>query len=450
MKEVNRKSAIVIGGSIGGLLAARVLADHFDRVTIVERDRLPGVGEQRRGVPQGRHTHGLLASGAAAMERLLPGLRGELLDAGAVPGDIVNQGLWFHAGGFLRQVPSELNGLLQSRPLLEGIIRQRVLALDRVHVLEECEAAGLMAGCGGRRVTGLRLKDGRALEADLVVNATGRGSHGADWLEELGYGQPGVERLEVALAYTTRLFRRCGELSGNIAAIVPPTPSGKRGGVMLAQEGGRWTVTLISHFVPAAPMDLEGFRGFARLLPSPCIHEAIRTAEPAGEAQSARFPASVRLRYERLKRFPEGYLVFGDAICSFNPIYGQGMSVAALEAVALDHALGAPDVAAAFFREAARIVDIPWSIAAGNDLRMPEAAGARPASVRWINWYIEKLHRAAHRDAELSLAFHRVGNLLAPPPSLMHPRLLWRVLRENVMGRRSGCAVPLDRQYQRT
>lgn len=425
------KKAIVVGGSMGGLLAARVLADVYDEVTIVERDRFPAVGEHRRGVPQGRHTHGLLGGGARVLEELFPGFAQQLVEAGAVTGDIVSRARWFHNGGYLSKVDSGLFALAVSRPLLEGIVRKRVLQLDGVRTMEECEAAGLAASADGRRVTGLQLKDGRVLEADLVVNCAGRASHGADWLEALGFAKPEEERVEVALGYTTRHFRRReDDLGGDIAAVIPPTPDGKRGGVMAAQEGGRWTVTLISHFGHSAPMDIDGFREYARTLPAPDIYDTIRDAEPLDEAQTARFPASLRRRYERLRRFPVGYLVFGDAICSFNPIYGQGMSVAALQALALRRSLQETParLARTFFAAASKVVDTPWSIAAGNDLRMPEAVGPRGPGVRFINWYIAKLHKAAHRDPVLSLAFHRVANLLEPPSSLLQPRLIWRVM----------------------
>lgn len=165
---------------------------------------------------------------------------------------------------------------------------------------------------------------------------------------------------------------------------------------MLAQEGNRWTVTLISHFGPSAPLDLDGFRAFAGTLPAPYIHQVIRDAEPVSEPASARFAASVRSRYENLARFPEGFLVFGDAISSFNPIYGQGMSVAALESGVLDRCLreGSANLGPRFFRAAAKVVDIPWSIAVGNDLRMKETVGPRSAAVSFINWYMSRLHIA--------------------------------------------------------
>jgi 2-polyprenyl-6-methoxyphenol hydroxylase-like FAD-dependent oxidoreductase len=426
--------AIVMGGSMAGLMCARILSDHYSEVTVVERDSFPPVGEQRRGVPQGRHTHGLLASGRNVLEDLFPGLSQELLDAGAVPGDLAKDCRWFNEGSCLCKFKSGLVGLLMSRPFLEGRVRARLLALPNVRSRDNTTVDGLAATADHSRVTGIKV-GAEVISADLVVDTTGRGSHSPQWLEQMGYAKPAEERVEVALAYTTRLFRRrVQELDGDGAVIMPPTPQGKRGGVMLAQEGDRWTVTLIGHFGQSAPAELEGFIEYARTLPGPYIYEVVRNAEPLGDASSARFPASTRRRYEKLERFPEGYLVFGDAISSFNPIYGQGMSAAALESLQLAEVLsqGTADLARRFFRRAAKVVDIPWSIAVGNDLRMPETIGPRNAGVNIINWYMSRLHRAAHHDPIPAMAFHRVGNLLAPPPSVMHPRVAIRVLWGNL------------------
>ena len=433
-RSADRKHAMVMGGSMAGLLAVRVLSDHYGKVTLVERDTLPSQPEQRRGVPQGRHTHGLLASGRDVLERFFPGISRSLVDAGAVTGDIVRDSRWFFEGACLSRVPSGLNGLLMTRPMLEAAVRERVLAIANVVKVENAAVEGLAVSDGSDRVIGLRI-GGQTLPADLVVDATGRGSRTPQWLESMGYQKPPEEAVQIGLSYTTRFFRRrLADLGGDMAVIIPPTPHGKRGGVMLAQEGDRWTVTLMANFGPCAPEELEGFIEFARTLPAPYVHEVVKKAEPLGEAATARFPASIRRRYEALERFPAGYLVAGDAMCSFNPIYGQGMSVAALEAVELEKCLSAynGDLAKTFFRRAAKVVDIPWSIAVGNDLRIPEAVGPRTPAVRFVNWYMSKLHKAAHSDPVPALAFHRVGNLLAPPPSVMHPRVALRVLWRNV------------------
>jgi 2-polyprenyl-6-methoxyphenol hydroxylase-like FAD-dependent oxidoreductase len=430
----DRKHAIVIGGSMAGLLAARVLSDHFEWVTLLERDAFPPVGQQRRGVPQGVHTHGLLASGREVLEKLFPGLTAELVGSGAVPGDLVREGRWFHEGACLCRFPSGLEGLLLSRPFLEGAVRSRVLRISNLKVIEDCTVEGLLTDENKLRVTGVRTtKD--SFTADLVVDASGRGSHSPAWLEAIGYPRPEEEKVQIAVGYSTRLFRRRHDhLNGDLAAVIPPTPEGKRGGVMLAQEGDRWTVTLIAYFGNYAPTELPGFIEFAKSLHAPYIFEVIKDAEPLCDGAQARFPASVRKRYEKIARFPKGYLVFGDAICSFNPIYGQGMSVAALETEELDRCLAEGDdrLAERFFRCAAKVVDMPWAIAVGADLRIPETIGPRNAGVNFINWYMTKLHKAAHRDQTVSLAFHRVGNLLAPPPSVMHPKVALRVLWGNL------------------
>jgi len=429
---------------MAGLLASRVLSDHFEQVSLIERDRLPALAEQRRGVPQGRHTHGLLASGRSVLEKLFPGISEALLKAGAVSGDIARDFRWFFEGACLSRHASGLNGLLMTRPLLEAAVRKRVLAIPRVIRRDELNVEELVVDPKSGRVTAVRA-GGQVLPGDLVVDATGRGSRSPQWLEELGYKKPVEDVVQVGLGYTTRFFRRKPtDLNGDTAVVIPPTPKGKRGGVMLAQEGDRWTVTLIAHFGNYAPEELDGFVAFARTLPAPYIHEVVSRNEPLGEAASARFPANIWRRYELLRRFPAGYLVFGDAICSFNPIYGQGMSVAALQAVELENTLVSGDgdlaLAKTFFRRAAKVVEIPWSIAVGADLRIPEAVGRRTAGVKLVNWYMSKLHKAAHTDPVAALAFHRVGNLLAPPPSIMHPRVAVRVLWENLRPSRK-CAT---------
>ncbi len=430
-----RNHAVVIGGSMAGLLATRVLADHFDRVTLMERDHYPVTGANRRGVPQGKHTHGLLASGRQIVEGLFPGISRSLMDGGAVACDVCRDGIWFHEGGCLSRFLGDLEGLVMSRPFFEWQVRERVRRLGNVMIAEGCSVDGLLMDDERRRVVGVRTDSG-TVPADLVVDASGRGSPSPRWLAEFGYPKPPEERVEVALAYTTRWFRRRADGASPPIVVIPPTAQGKRGGVMLAQEGDRWTVTLIGHFGHRAPDDRDGFIEYSRTLPGPFIYDVIREAEPLGEASSARFPASVRFRYERVPRFPEGYLVAGDAICSFNPIYGQGMTVAAFQAVELKKALeqGEQNLAKRFFAQAAKVIDIPWSIAVGNDLRMPETTGPRTMGVRIINWYVSKLHRAAHHDPVAAMAFHKVGNLLAPPPSIMRPAIAIRVLKGNLFG----------------
>jgi 2-polyprenyl-6-methoxyphenol hydroxylase-like FAD-dependent oxidoreductase len=428
-----RKQAVIIGGSVAGLLAARVLADYFQSVLIIERDDISHEGEHRRGVPHGRHAHALLAGGQQAIEKLLPGISSDLIDSGAIETDPLNDGTWFFEGGAFRKTSSGITGVLVSRLGLESSIRERVRSLPNVEVVDGHAVRGLLTSADKTRVIGVQLDD-RSIGADLVVDAGGRGSQSPAWLESIGYEAPREEKVEIQLAYTTRLFRYVpGSLGDNNFIVIAPTPSGKRGGVIARQEADRFIATLFGHFGEQADSDLNGFGDFAKSLPSPLIYNAIRKAEPIGDAATFRFPANTRRRYERLKRFPEGYLAFGDSICSFDPIYGQGMSVAALEAIALHNVMrgGDKDLARRYFSKAATVIDNPWQIAVGGDLRMPETVGKRSLAVRLINRYISRVHKRAHVDTNIGLAFIRVAQLIDEPASLFRPRVLLSVLRRS-------------------
>jgi 2-polyprenyl-6-methoxyphenol hydroxylase-like FAD-dependent oxidoreductase len=433
--QTGTERAIVMGGSIAGLAAARVLSDLFREVILVERDPFGAVGEHRRGVPQSRHTHGLLASGLRTLENFFPGLFEEARRAGGLGVDLTRDAHWCFEGGEERRFASDLEGLLISRPLLEGIVRERVRGIPNIRFSDGFQVLGPISSSDNRRIVGIEISSEmegrRPVMADLVVDATGRGSHSPSRLKAMGYTEPKEDRIEVNIAYATRHFRRAPDhLDGALLASIPATPSNKRGGVIVAQEGDRWVVTLSARSGEPVPTDLASFIEFARTLTASYIYKVISRAQAIGEPQAARFPASVRRRYERMNRFPEGFLVVGDAICSFNPVYGQGMSVAVLEAVELDKALreGSRKLAPRFFARAAKIVDAPWSMAAGNDLRMPDVPGKKTVVDRFLHWYIAKLNMAARYDMTAVMAFQKAKNLLAPPQSLFNPALMARVL----------------------
>jgi 2-polyprenyl-6-methoxyphenol hydroxylase-like FAD-dependent oxidoreductase len=431
--------AVVLGASMGGLAAARVLADAYGRVTVVDRDVLPAPGVQRRGVPQGRHAHGLLARGREVLEELFPGLTGELVARGALYGDVQLHGRWYNEGVRLRQAPSGLNSLGVSRPLLEGQVRRRLAAFPNVSIVHGCDVAGLVASPDRRRVTGVRTLRGKTggpeqvLDADLVVDATGRGSRSPAWLAALGYEPPLQEAVRPQIAYASAVYRRrpAEHLGGDRVVIVAATHATRHGAAMLAMEGDRWIVTLFGYMGERPPTEPGQFVDWATTLAAPDVHEVISGAELLEAPVAARFPASVRLRYERLDRFPEGYAVTGDAVCSFNPVFGQGMTVSVLEALALRDCLrdGAGRLGQRFFRSAAKLVDVPWGIAVGADLRFPEVEGSRTPKVRMVNAYLARLHVAAGRDPVLGRAFLRVVNLIDPPEHLMSPELAFRVMR---------------------
>jgi 2-polyprenyl-6-methoxyphenol hydroxylase-like FAD-dependent oxidoreductase len=430
--------AVVLGASMAGLLAARVLSDGYGQVTVVDRDELPEASMHRRGVPHGRHLHALAARGQQALEELFCGLTAELVADGVPAGDMLADTRLYFSGHRLRRAPTGLGLLCASRPVLEGRVRARVRALPNVRFVDRCDVVGLATTPDRRRVTGARLlrrADGSAEEllgADLVVDATGRGSRTPAWLEALGYPRPAKEQVRVGLGYATRIYRLPPDaLGGDLAVLQAATPRHPRAGALQLLEGDRWMVTLAGILGDHPPTDPVGFLAFARSLRFPDIYQAVRDATPLDDPVAFRFPASVRHRYEKLDRFPDGLLVMGDAVASFNPIYGQGMSVAALEALALRRHLahGTAPRPRHWFRELARVVDVPWDIAAGGDLVFPGVQGRRTAKVRLVSAYLARLHAAAAHDADLAGAFVRVAGLVAPPGSLLRPGVAARVLR---------------------
>lgn len=445
-----RDHALVIGGSMAGLLAARVLSNNFRRVTVVERDRLPEDAQNRKGVPQGRHAHALLPRGHMIMEGLFPGLSEELASQGATVVDGPAESRWHQPGGYRVRFETGRKGLFMSRPFLEAGVRRRVHELPNVAFLPGRDVTGLVST--GERVSGVRTRrrdesaSTETLAADLVVDAGGRGSRAPAWLEEMGYERPEEERIEIGVVYTTRLYRRrSGDLPDAKFVIVQPTPGrDRRMGAMFPLEDERWMVTLGGWLGERAPADEEGFVAFARSLPAREIHTVVKSAEPLGEAVKHNFPSNLRRRYERLERVPDGYLVTGDALCSFNPIYGQGMSVAALEAETLEACLseGTEDLPRRFYRSVSKVVDAPWKIAAGADFAHPGVNGKKAPMTGVVNWYLGHLQRAATRDEAVCRALVLVTGLLAPPESLFHPGVALRVLRHSLVRRRKNLPAP--------
>lgn len=430
----------MLGGSIAGVLAARVLAEFYAHVQVIDRDAVLGVREPRRGTPHTRHAHGLHARGQLIMEDLFPNLTEELSASGIPTGDL-GEMRWYFNAWRLQPARTGLVSVTGPRPVVEDHVRARVAALPNVSFLERCDILGLVATPDRGRIVGVRVQPRaepgpeQVIEADLVVDATGRGSRTPAWLQELGYPRPVDERVKIGLAYTTRHYRSQPGMFNGVQSINPVASPAHPRGAFFGQIGpDRCILSLTGILGDYPPTELEPFLEFVRSLPVPDVYEAVRDAEPIDDPASFRFPASVRRRYERLARFPEGLLVLGDAVCSFNPVYGQGMSVAALEAVALRRHLraGVRPSPRRFFHDIARVVDAPWDISAGGDLDFPGVEGRRTFQVRLGNAYIARLQYAATKDARVTDAFMRVAGLIDPPQALMRPRMLFRVLRQAV------------------
>jgi 2-polyprenyl-6-methoxyphenol hydroxylase-like FAD-dependent oxidoreductase len=445
---MRNRHAVVLGASMAGLLAARVLADHYDRVTIVERDRLPVRVAQRKGVPQGRHVHGLLPSGSKVVGELFPGLLEDLVAAGGTKLDDYSK-MYFAPDGVHRLSRAlEIEPIYQpSRPFLETAVRGRVRCLSNVEFQDGCEVVGLAVDAVGR-VIGARVVNhgGRAadvLEADLVVDATGRASRTPAWLAELGYEKPAEDEVVVDVRYASRLVRLPAGAVPETLTVIGANP-GRLGGVgLFAYEDDTWMFTVSGYAGHHPELDYGWMVDFAAGCAPPHMIEALRAAEPLGDVSTFRFRANRRVRYDRLRRFPEGLLVFGDAMCGFNPIYGQGMSVAALEALVLRDCLrrGSEGLARRFFRAAAKRIEIAWQMAVGADLALPQVEGPRPLPVRLVNAYVARLLVAAEHDPVLAARFLRVSSFLMKPSMLMTPPMVARVVAGNRRARRAPAPV---------
>lgn len=451
--------ALVIGGSMAGLLAARVLSDHFERVTIVERDALHNEPEARKGQPQARHAHVLLARGSAQLNQYFPGLTDDLQAGGAVVTDIGARVRWHIAGGYRIQHPSGVRGVLASRPFLEWQVRQRVVALPNVTVLDQCSVTEPLATPDGSRIIGMRVvhHPGQRIEeigADLVIDAAGRGSHTPRWLQALGYERPPEQTIKNGVSYATRTYRRRADDApgADVVIVGGEPPHGKRSALAAMIEGDRWLVGMNGVAGEQPPTTDAAFVEWASSLVAPDVYNLINKLEPLSPIVTHKFPKSIRRRYEKMDRFPQGYLVLGDAMCSFNPVYGQGMTSAALQAAALDEALAhhgtAPELAKRFFAQAARIVDVPWQQAAGADFAYPETEGERSRVGALIGAYMWRVQRATHHDAVVYSAFLRVMNMLAPPTTLFAPRIVVRVLADSLRKRKGGSTGTMQETHQ--
>ncbi|HLJ98358.1 MAG TPA: FAD-dependent monooxygenase [Streptosporangiaceae bacterium] len=448
MHETSTDQAIVLGASMAGLLAARVLSERYSRVVVIERDELPVAGEHRRGVPHGKHVHALHPRGREILDELFPGFSTSLAAGGAVLCDIVGETRWQFPGHQLRQARSDLTAVAATRPFLEGQVRARVRELPGVRILQASVGA-LTTTADKRAVTGVEVNgpDGSSsqIAGSLVIDATGRGSRTPAWLAELGYKGPVRDRVEIGLGYATRFYRlRPGAMGGDQLILTAGTRANSRAGALAVAEGNRHILTVAGIRGDYPPTDPEGFDRFVASLPTAAIPTAIAGAEPLDDPVSFRFPASERRRYERLAEFPSGLLVIGDAVCSFNPIYGQGMTVAATEAMTLRSLLVRDAVPAArrYFRAISAAIDVAWDIAVGSDLAFPQVPGKRTAKVRLVNAYLPRLHAAAEHDQALATALIRVIGLKDRPEGLLRPDRMLRVLRGNmVRGKRAPTTI---------
>ena len=438
--------AVVIGGSMAGLLAARALCDHFERVTVVERDRLPESPGPRKGAPQARHLHALMNRGLRILNSFFPKLQDELQARGALVIDMANDMTWLTPAGWGVNFESDIAIMGCSRDLLEWCVRQQLSASPQVQFVDGCDVRGLVGS--GNAVRGVRIQRrdysgaaAKTIEADLIVDASGRGSHAPQWLRELGYQAPKEIVINASLGYTSRVFRRPGKLADDRygAYIQPAPPNDNRGGVLFPVEGDRWILTLAGYGGDYPPSDEAGFLEFTRSLRSSIIYDAVKDAESLSEIYSYRATEN-RLRcYEKLSRMPDGFAVAGDAACAFNPVYAQGMTAAALSALTLSECLTTqrrrrPDGSLSGFslrfqKKLAKVNSAPWMLATSEDFRVRGVTGGSPDCItRFMQRYVDQVVALSTDSAAMRDRLLRVFNLLAGPQMLFHPLVVFRII----------------------
>lgn len=428
--------AVVVGASVSGLLAARVLADWFDRVTVVERDELLDEPVARDGAPQTRHPHLLQGSGRAILDDLFPHFGDEFVAAGGLIIDAASDFNFYDEDGYVAHPPTRMPLYAGSRPLLEYVLRERVSDIDGIRLLDGCRVTDYRVDDAEETVTGVAVRgeSETALSADLTVDATGRASRTPTWLENQGYTPPEDAEVTVDLAYSTITVDR--DTDDKRAFWAPASPPYTRGGGTIPIEAGRRQMLVNGVHGDEPPRDVDEFRTFASTLQIPELEEILEDHEILSEDVAYYpFPSNRRRYYEKLDRFPDGLLVVGDAIASYNPVYGQGMSVAAFHALVLHHTLaddGLGNLAVRFFDEAEQVIDTAWLMAVGADFQFPQTTGPKPRGAGLMGWYLSRLTRKAHTDRELAERLFRVIMMEEPPASLFRPGVMGRVLKPSV------------------
>ena len=452
------RHAVVVGCSIGGMLAARVLANHFDRVTVIERDRLPGGSENRPGVPHARHLHFFFKRGLMAVEEIFPGVTADLLEAGS---HLLDQGKDFrilYRSGWSPQKEIGLGFCTFTRPVLEATMRSHLLRNPRITVREGFEVAGLVLDEDRTRVQGVRIKprhqdpnapvEVETLDAELMVDTSGRGSKAPEWLEAAGFEKPEETVVDAFWGYATRIYEPAEDFQKDWKSLLVMNrpPYQPRAGIIQPIEGNRWLVTIAGVMHDYPPTDEEGFLQFAKSLSAPELYRAIQNAKPLSRIWGYRRTENRLRRYEKA-RIPQGFAALGDSVCAFNPVYGVGMTLTGLEALELGKCLretnGRLD-SRAFQKRVAKLVAGPWALTTGEDLRWPATQGGKiTAKVKLMHWYIEQVIRLIPTSEDVFRRFQEVNHMLKSPAALFHPAVLGRVLRQAFVPHKRPRVEPL-------
>jgi len=442
--QAQGRHAVVLGGSLAGLLAARVLSDHFEEVTLIERDPLPETAEVRRGIPQANHVHGLLLRGREVLEEFFPGLQDEMIAAGVPLVDMANEIAWYTRAGWGIRFPSEMKVLAFTRPVLDLHVRRRLSSNPRVKIIDNTDVLRLIPAAEKNQLAGVLIcprssesdrRVAKELRADLVVDTTGRASRAPRWLNDLGYVIPEETVVDAHLGYASRLYRIPDDFHRDwkCAYVQSAPPLRNRGAILFEVEGNRWLVTLTGGARDYPPSDETGFLEFARSLPVSTIYDAICAAEPITRIKTHRGTENRLRHFDRAKELPENFLLLGDAVCAFNPVYGQGMTTAALGALTLQKTLrekrGLRGLSRRFQRRLGKVIKAPWLLATGEDYRYPATEGhGATLMTKFMHRYMNHVIALATQSVTVRHVLLRAFSMMIPPTALFHPRVLFRVL----------------------
>ncbi|MEH7302920.1 FAD-dependent oxidoreductase [Neobacillus drentensis] len=439
-----KEKAVIIGGGISGKLAARVLSDFFQEVLIIERDQKPEGPLPRKGVPQGEHIHALLHAGESGLESLFPGITEKFYSSGAIKINSTKDLAWFHHGVWKLRFDGEYSTILQTRPHLEWHIEQYIKRIPNVTVQYNQSVQNFLYKEKENIIVGVevvdRSGDTENILAELVVDASGVSGITSKWFEKLGIHIPET-KAKIGLSYISRTFQLANNHDRDwaIKILYPNPPVEKIGGTISKVEGNRFLVTINGYHNVIDEKEIlknnTGFLELAKKLPKLDIYEEIKDAVPLSSTSIYRVPQIVWRQYQQVKHFPEGLLVIGDTLCRINPVFGQGMSISVLEALALqrlfknsDHSI--KKLATTFHRQAARIISPIWNMVITEDFRYPETKGKKPLGLFIQQWYAKKIFLISSQNQYVYNSLYKVMNLIHPMTTLMHPRILKTVLKQ--------------------
>tara|TARA_R110000787_G_scaffold67341_5_gene150878 strand:+ start:4614 stop:5954 length:1341 start_codon:yes stop_codon:yes gene_type:complete len=432
--------AIVTGSGFAGLLAARVLSDYFQQVVIVEKDNQPSTPVPRKGVPQGHHIHVLLNAGEQILEDLFPGIKSEMLEAGSQTAVLGNEVRWRVAGKWMPPFDGGMTTFFQTRPMLELVLRRRVANVENITFKYGAKSKKYSLSENGDKITSVTLVDvttGQESEekAELFVETSGASTDIIQRLSAMGYPVPRESVVEPDFAYSSCLMEVPESWKGRYRSVLiyPNAPEETRAGAFVPVEGGKWMVTAAGYCGDYPPTTSEELLEFFKSLPETDVYETVKSAKVVGEIRSFKFKKAIRRHFEEVKSFPEGLIVLGDAVCRANPFFGQGITVAALEALALQKNLEKisksgvsipTSIARLFFKDVAQILDVSWEMAVGEDFKYPTTKGKRPSTFALTRWFKDKV--MASNDPEVAKQFYRVMHFAEPPTKLFAPKMLYR------------------------